>query len=101
MQDNNSFLMIVVMVLVVFAFQVAKYAEKKGLSYTQILILGLITTPIVAYIVTLIMASNTGRNQNINVSQGNAKKCPFCAESIKAEAIVCRFCNRDISPSKA
>ena len=24
------------------------------------------------------------------------RKCPFCAETIKNEAVVCRFCNRDV-----
>lgn len=27
-----------------------------------------------------------------------SRKCPFCAEMIKKEAIVCRFCNRDVEP---
>ena len=29
------------------------------------------------------------------------RKCPFCAEMVKAEARICRYCNRDLSSFQA
>ena len=31
-----------------------------------------------------------------NVSIHAARKCPFCAEAVQREAVVCRFCQRDL-----
>lgn len=33
------------------------------------------------------------------IAESADRKCPFCAESIKREAAVCRYCGRDVSAS--
>jgi hypothetical protein len=35
------------------------------------------------------------------VSNNQTKECPFCAETIKAAACLCRFCGRDLLPHPA
>ncbi len=46
----------------------------------------------------LIVAVNTPDKKVIAKKEKaeGLRKCPFCAEMIKSEAMVCRFCSRDV-----
>jgi len=37
--------------------------------------------------------------QNVSSTSGDTMTCPYCAETIKRKAIVCRFCGKDINSS--
>jgi hypothetical protein len=32
------------------------------------------------------------------ITSGELKKCPYCAELIKSQALVCKHCSRDLTP---
>jgi hypothetical protein len=46
---------------------------------------------------SLLLKPNAKEIENRELSAGGSKKCPFCAELVKQEAVVCRYCSRDRS----
>ena len=71
---------------------------KKGRSGIGFFLLSLFLTPIVGGIILLIVRADQKTVDNIAVQDGDKRKCPFCAEIIKSEASVCRYCHSELTP---
>lgn len=53
---------------------------------------------LVGWVVALVWAVQSGAAKPVRPTIDPTRKCPHCAEVIKAEARVCRFCGRDVDP---
>ena len=72
----------------------ANIAKNKGKSFVTWWIYGT-TLFFIALIHALLMKADAKKIEEDAISDGG-RKCPFCAEVVKAEAKVCRHCQRDL-----
>lgn len=69
---------------------VARAAYRKGKSYYTYFWLSVLINPVVMAIVVAVVSPQEG--SMISERQNPSKKCLDCAELVKKEASVCRFC---------
>lgn len=68
---------------------IAKMAWKKGRSWNAFFVLSLFF-PLIAWIIAAVISTDQA-----TATSGN-KKCPKCAEMIKAEATLCKHCGSEV-----
>ncbi len=89
-----------IMVWVACGVFAAAVAASKGRSFIGWLFLGLFF----GLFALLAVGFMPKAEEPVNITQSAKpveraeRKCPFCAEMIKSEAIVCKHCGRDVEP---
>lgn len=84
------------MELVIFWFILsivaAAIASNNGRSGFGYLLLSLILSPMIGIICVIAAGKNVARLEQDQINDGSKRRCPYCEEIVRVEAVKCRHC---------
>lgn len=89
---------------IIFSVVAGWIASSKGRSGVGVFFLSLLLSPLVGIIVALVMSPKVKLDEAAARSAGAAgdfRKCPYCAEAIRREAVKCKHCGSSVEPLPA
>ena len=69
----------------------------RGRSGFGFFLLSVLLSPLIGIIAALVVKANQSAVEDDLLSRGEMKKCPYCAELVRAEASVCRYCGKELT----
>lgn len=89
----------ILFLIIIFSFAVATAANSRNRSFFGWLLIAFLISPILAAILLFILPKAKGAIEE--ECEIDTKNCPRCAESVKINALVCRYCSHEFSDRDA